>query len=350
MHRNPLRHIQHLPVDDDPAVLLLVVLGHRGEVSEARRSCSTAAATTSGWRCSRAEFPLADQVLHVFLNGARLMDRVPLLGGILPDVGHDGLLTTRVDGDPLRHVKDLPIDDDPSIILRLVLSHLCHGHTCWRCRCSIAPATATVCHQVFDLLDELILAQVLQLFVRVLGTTLSFGILGNRTLRRRHTADDERPQVLDDGRVLALDELSHRQSSFTTRVDGMQEGNTGDAPDLLVGGCCDLSGSIETLNVLALGIQDLATTANQQAAGTRIQRPCHLARVQRTSSEELLQHLCLHLHLMRQSGRILVVIHDFLLHIELAEPHDLLGQLLCDDQAARLPRLCHRLLPHVLPV
>mmetsp|Transcript_77307 Transcript_77307/g.170757 ORF Transcript_77307/g.170757 Transcript_77307/m.170757 type:complete len:714 (-) Transcript_77307:248-2389(-) len=64
------------------------------------------------------------QVLHVLLNSSWLVDHDPLLGGILAQVGHNGLFSSRVDGNPLGDVKGISVHDDPGVFLLVVLGHI----------------------------------------------------------------------------------------------------------------------------------------------------------------------------------------------------------------------------------
>mmetsp|Transcript_65319 Transcript_65319/g.210542 ORF Transcript_65319/g.210542 Transcript_65319/m.210542 type:complete len:216 (-) Transcript_65319:134-781(-) len=66
------------------------------------------------------------QVLQVLLQGARLMDQLPVLCGVLAEVAGDHVLATWVQRDELRHVNGLAKEDEPGIIPRGVLLHLLH--------------------------------------------------------------------------------------------------------------------------------------------------------------------------------------------------------------------------------
>mmetsp|Transcript_51403 Transcript_51403/g.133737 ORF Transcript_51403/g.133737 Transcript_51403/m.133737 type:complete len:672 (-) Transcript_51403:293-2308(-) len=93
-----------------------------------RRQLVVAAARHRGrGRRSARELALdhgAVRIRQVGLDHVRLVDRVPLLRGILAQVRHDGLLAARVHRDPLGHVQHLAVDHDPRVLLRVVLSHL----------------------------------------------------------------------------------------------------------------------------------------------------------------------------------------------------------------------------------
>mmetsp|Transcript_111506 Transcript_111506/g.248885 ORF Transcript_111506/g.248885 Transcript_111506/m.248885 type:complete len:342 (-) Transcript_111506:993-2018(-) len=63
-------------------------------------------------------------MLHVFLDGAGLVDHHPFVRCILSHVGHDRLHTAGMDGDPLSDIDGVPEKDYPSIILLVVLGDL----------------------------------------------------------------------------------------------------------------------------------------------------------------------------------------------------------------------------------
>mmetsp|Transcript_109258 Transcript_109258/g.341826 ORF Transcript_109258/g.341826 Transcript_109258/m.341826 type:complete len:369 (+) Transcript_109258:372-1478(+) len=217
---DPLRHIDGLAEEDDPRVLLRVVLGHLVHTDAAR----------IGWCCSRSSPTAAcaylshlRDVRQVLLHGARLVDHLPLVRGVLAQVGADCLLAARVDGDPLGHVKGLAEEYDPRIVLLVVLGDLLHrdargssggsrgrgGHHC------------TAGLQLLNLGKKLLLAHVLELLLlnRLLVTSSrlrSLGICGE-------AADDQVSHLLD-GHVLAFQGISRCCSGcHAARVDAMQQ-------------------------------------------------------------------------------------------------------------------------------
>mmetsp|Transcript_74985 Transcript_74985/g.178988 ORF Transcript_74985/g.178988 Transcript_74985/m.178988 type:complete len:284 (-) Transcript_74985:1136-1987(-) len=91
---------------------------------------------TGCWCCRHSGRCSADlahhlQVLRIFLHGTWLVDHVPLLRGILAQVRHDRLLSTRVNRDPFRHINRLSVHHDPSVVLLVVLRHLLERHSWW---------------------------------------------------------------------------------------------------------------------------------------------------------------------------------------------------------------------------
>mmetsp|Transcript_39626 Transcript_39626/g.92799 ORF Transcript_39626/g.92799 Transcript_39626/m.92799 type:complete len:266 (+) Transcript_39626:877-1674(+) len=93
-------------------------------------------------RCS-ADLPHHLQVLDVLLHRPRLVDHDPFLGGILAQVCHDGLLATRVNGDPLRNINGFSVHDDPSVLLLVVLGNFIHAQATRGRRGSSSSTTTT---------------------------------------------------------------------------------------------------------------------------------------------------------------------------------------------------------------
>lgn len=52
------------------------------------------------------------------------MKHVELLGRVAAGVQEDSLLASRMVGQEARHIEHLAVDDDPAVILRVVLLHL----------------------------------------------------------------------------------------------------------------------------------------------------------------------------------------------------------------------------------
>lgn len=65
--------------------------------------------------------------LEVLLEGARRVDRVVLVCGILAGKLEDDLLSTRVRWQELGHIVDLAIEDDPAALWGVVLGHWREG-------------------------------------------------------------------------------------------------------------------------------------------------------------------------------------------------------------------------------
>ena len=67
-------------------------------------------------------------VQAVLLDDLAVMEHVELLRGILAGEHHDALLAARVVGKEIRHIQHLIADDDPAVLVGLVLGHLLCGH------------------------------------------------------------------------------------------------------------------------------------------------------------------------------------------------------------------------------
>uniref|UniRef100_A0A7S2ASQ3 Uncharacterized protein n=1 Tax=Alexandrium andersonii TaxID=327968 RepID=A0A7S2ASQ3_9DINO len=83
------------------------------------------------WRLLRkpslGQLPLVDDsalVEAVLLDHLAVVEHVELLRGILASKEHDGLLATRVIGHEVGHIVHVIADDDPTVLLRRVLSYL----------------------------------------------------------------------------------------------------------------------------------------------------------------------------------------------------------------------------------
>ena len=62
-------------------------------------------------------------VQAVLLDDLAVMEHVELLSGILAGEHHDALLTAGVLGQELSHVQHLVTDDDPTVLVGVVLCH-----------------------------------------------------------------------------------------------------------------------------------------------------------------------------------------------------------------------------------
>ena len=72
----------------------------------------------------------SDLIQAILLDDLAVVEHVELLGGILAGEHHDALLTARVLRQKLRDVQHLVTDDDPAVLVGVVLGNfLCgHGH------------------------------------------------------------------------------------------------------------------------------------------------------------------------------------------------------------------------------
>ena len=70
-----------------------------------------------------------DGVGRVSRDDLGVVEHVELLRRVAAGIEKDGLLTSRVVGKEARHVEDLAVDDDPAVILLVVLVHLLDGES-----------------------------------------------------------------------------------------------------------------------------------------------------------------------------------------------------------------------------
>lgn len=61
--------------------------------------------------------------LDVLLDDVGLVEHVELIGRVLSSEEHNGLLTSRMVREELGHVKDLAIDDDPTVSFLVVFGN-----------------------------------------------------------------------------------------------------------------------------------------------------------------------------------------------------------------------------------
>mmetsp|Transcript_85347 Transcript_85347/g.182903 ORF Transcript_85347/g.182903 Transcript_85347/m.182903 type:complete len:308 (+) Transcript_85347:966-1889(+) len=266
MDGDPLRHVDGFTEENNPRILLLVVLRN---LIQGDTSCI--AAPSGGCdgrrRAPAAELPLDSEMLYVLLNGTRLVDHLPLLSSICAREGHDGLDAARVDGDPLRHIDNITEKDDPAVVLLVVILDVLERdrrRALWRRRrhhgaCSL---------QSLNLLYELLLGHVLRLLI-----ILRLLLLRRRHIRRRcQTAKNQLLQLLS-GHALTLE--GHHRSGIarcSAREDGLEQRDARQAPQLLRGGGSDLAGRKEPLDGCAAGREDLPLRACYEAASAGVER------------------------------------------------------------------------------
>ena len=68
-----------------------------------------------------------NRIWGVSWNDLGVVEHVELLGGVAAGVEHDGLLSSWVVWQEGSDVKNLPVNDDPSVVLRRVLGDLVEG-------------------------------------------------------------------------------------------------------------------------------------------------------------------------------------------------------------------------------
>mmetsp|Transcript_167633 Transcript_167633/g.533023 ORF Transcript_167633/g.533023 Transcript_167633/m.533023 type:complete len:948 (+) Transcript_167633:301-3144(+) len=344
VHHEPLRDIVGFAVDDDPAVGLRDVFPHLGH----RQPAVTAAAAGRGGRCrAAAELALIPGAVaalgdEVLLDGAGLVDHVPLVGGVLAQVRDDGLLAPGVDGDPLRDVDDFAVDDDPSIFLRVVFLHLVHRDARRRRRRRHRSRSGRVRLQALDLADELLLRELVEGLLLRVRLLLIGGGLGDLQ-RRGDAADDEVAQILCRGHVAAGAGCSGTPGQ-TPGVDRVQKRDARNGPEPREGGICGLARGKKAVNGLALVAQHLARCgpdADDQAAGGGVESRRHqgheeLAARRDGGVEDA------DAHVPRELPGAAEGLHDLALSVEVHQPLHLLRLILGDDQAEGCLRLAHR--------
>mmetsp|Transcript_14690 Transcript_14690/g.33385 ORF Transcript_14690/g.33385 Transcript_14690/m.33385 type:complete len:207 (-) Transcript_14690:1454-2074(-) len=168
MDGDPLSDIDGVPEKDYPSIILLVVLGDLIEADSTRISRSATSGSDRS-STSRPDLPHDRQVLRVLLHRAGLVDHLPLLSGIRTREGHDRLHATGVNGDPLRHIDDVAEENNPTILLLVVLGDVLEsdGRRSGGCRWSRCRCWGRSLH-FLDLGDELLLGHILYLLLLLL--------------------------------------------------------------------------------------------------------------------------------------------------------------------------------------
>jgi len=372
--REELGDVEHLAVDDHPAVGFGVVLGNLCH-GDATSSTATAASLChfATMAAAAATDPADDRIGCILPDDIRRVDHVELLSRIPAREGQDRELAARVIREELGDVEHLAVDDHPTIGLGSVLGDLLQGiatttTTAHNCRTSLSASTTRLVHAV------------------LIGASRELGAL--------HSSSETSAREIGQRDVLHVctqDVLGAMLAGNTSEDDAIQQGVPAQTV-VAVHTASDLASGVETGDGLATRVHDRGVHVDLQTthaivdhgrddrdveglalergarddvvvellAGARLARGLipRLARgvgVPAAAIGVLLGLLCglvvllvgllhhgdRHTHVRGKVGAALVVLHDATASVMLAVPDDLVRRSLVQGQAERRLALPH---------